>query len=82
MVHVTLADDSSSVTVPSGTITGPLSFWADEVTHDTTDYDQGMILVQAGAIRPLSQTGPAHSMAWPYLLPVLFALAFIAARLR
>jgi len=80
MVHVTLADSSSSVVIPSGTITGPLSFWADEVTQGTTDYDSGILLVIAGTAHQTSTISPAHAIAWPYALLVAMAAGIIAAR--
>jgi len=80
MVHVTLADSSSSVVVPSGTITGPLSFWADEVTVGSTDYDSGILVVAAGAAHQTATLAPAHTIAWPYMVLLVAILGFAAAR--
>jgi len=82
MVHVTLADSSSTATLPSGAVTGPLVFWADTINAGGTDYSNGVLVIQGTAIHQTSAAGPMHSMAWPYLLPILFALAWITARLR
>lgn len=82
MVHVTLADSGSSVVVPSGTITGPLSFWAEQVTHGTTDYDSGILLVISGNPHQTATLSPVHAIAWPYVLLFCVIGGIIAARLK
>lgn len=80
MVLVTLADSESSVVVDSSTITGPLTFWADMVTADSQEYSNGSLLVQGAIIKQTSSLGPVHAFAWPYILVLLLALAWICAR--
>ena len=80
MVHVTLADSSSSVVVSSGTITGPLSFWADEVTAGTTDYSSGILVVASGTAYQTSTISPVHAIVWPYALLLVAILGFMSAR--
>jgi hypothetical protein len=82
MVLVTLADDSSSVTVGSSTVTGPLTFWAGEVVKDSTTYSNGCLLVQGSLVKVTSDIGPVHAFAWPYVCVFLVALAWITARQR
>jgi len=82
MVHVTLADSSSSVTVGSATVTGPLSFWASEVTHSATEYDSGILVVQAGSAVQTPEIAPVHAIAWPYAVFLAIALAFLTGNRR
>jgi hypothetical protein len=82
MVHVTLADSSSSATLSTGTVAGPLSFWADAVTVSGTEYKSGMLLVVGGTAHQTAKAVPAHVIGWPYALLLVMALAFLCARLK
>jgi hypothetical protein len=82
MVHVTLADSSSSATLPTGSVAGPLSFWADSVTVSGTEYASGMLLVVGGTVHQTAKASPAHVLAWPYALVGVMAFAFLCSRLK
>lgn len=64
-VHVL---DSSSVTFPEGSVTGPFTVRAAKVTVAGSEFDQGIVLVQSGAAVRVLDHNPAHIVAWPYAL--------------
>lgn len=78
MVHC-IIQDTSTVTVDGNTITGPVSFDADEVTHSGTDYADGVILVSSAGLTQAAKLSRTHVEALPYSYILFFFLGGLIA---
>jgi len=73
--------DSSSVSVPNGTMTGPGQAYFESVTLGGVTYTQGLVQVVGGtATQPLGPLTSQQAQALPFWAIGLFVLGLLVAK--